>query len=307
MMRNCPAAPQRQRGAVAITVAIMFVLIVGAAVVYSLDMGSSEVTDASLSNRDLEVRMLAEAGLERAFYKFKNGTACTALGGDGPHSFGGGTFAVTAGALEGANCRVTVDANMGMAATSLTGVTTPGGPTTYSFYEPFPALPPFPAPGSFDEVWIETLKKSKGSTGYSSENCSGGSCAGSSGGSMLMATNTAGKDDQFEGYREHSIPAIDSAVFGTIQFSIAYKKFYSGSKADAQEVELVLAESGSNRTQTLWLDTTKAKDNAWHIATGTANLTPNRSYDRLRVGFKLSENKFDRVWIWVDEISLTSP
>lgn len=299
--------PKRQRGAVAITVAIMFVLIVGAAVLYSLDMGSSEVTDASLANRDLETRMLAEAGLERAFYRFKNGTSCASLAGDGPHGFGGGTFTVTSGTLEGANCRATVVAQVGTATSTLSGITTPSGPALYSFYEPFLPFPPFPNPGHFNEVWVESLKKNEGTTGYSAENCNIPACSGATGGSMAMQSNASGKDDQFEGYRQRAIATLDSATYSTVQFSIAYKKYYSGSKADGQEVELTLTESGSNRTQTLWLDTAKTNDNAWHVATGTVSLQPNRAYDRLRVGFKISESKFDQVWIWVDEISLNSP
>lgn len=295
--------PKRQRGAVAITVAIMFVLIVGAAVVYSLDMGSSEVTDASLSNRDLEARMLAEAGLERAFYLFKNGTVCTALGVDGPHSFGTGTFTIKSGATEGLNCRVTVVAQAGAATTTLTGVTTPGGPTSYSFHEPFENST------LFDATWsLPVLSKSNGSSVYDdSANCNVAACSGATGGSMVMQSDLAGQNDQYIGYRQRPISAIDTSIFSSINYSVAFKKFYQSTKVNAQNIEVVLVDSSSGRTQTIWSENNSMNDNVWHVQAGAVSLTGGRIYDTLRVEFTIREFKFNQVQIWVDEISLVSP
>lgn len=301
MNRIPPISRRQQRGAVAIIVAMIFVLVVGAAAVFIIDIGGAEITDASLANGDLRARMLGEAGLERAYRRFKNGTACSAVGPDGPHTFGSGTFTINSGVLEGVNCRVTVTAKSGALSVTMSGVTSPAGPATYSFYEPFPSA------SDFNAKWSTlVLSSAEGSSGFDTVNCSVAACSGASGGSFRIQTDAANQNDSYAGYRERTIPQLDTSVHGAINFKIAYKKYHQG-KAKKQDLEIVLVESSTGRTESIWRNKDKEDDNIWHVETSTENLTGNRVYDKIRIEFLLSEQKFDQVFAWVDEISISAP
>jgi len=70
----------------------------GVVLVIAHQMAATDVHDSGAQNLSVEAVFLAESGLERARRRFGDGTACTALGVDGPHNLGQGSFTVNSGA-----------------------------------------------------------------------------------------------------------------------------------------------------------------------------------------------------------------
>ncbi len=300
MIRPRCSPPVRQKGAVTIIAAILFLVIVGYGAVVALDMGSSEVVDTTLQRDSLDARFIAEAGLERAFQRFKSGVACAAVFPDGPYTLGRGSFSVTNAVLEGANCRVTVQGMVGLASRTMDAVATPDV-TVYDFYEPFPSS------ADFATVWAtEVVTKNEGSSGFSSQDC-GGACSGAVGGSVMAETNATGQRDWFQAYRERAIPTLNTGSGLTVDVSLAYKKYHQGSRTTRQEIEIRLYDSSRSRETVLWSDTSHSNANNWVLVNQSVSLPSSRDYDRLRIFFNLKEFKFNQVQVWVDEITIATP
>ena len=87
----------RQRGAAALMTTLFLLIVVAMAVLVSLSMSGSDMSDSSSQHNSVSALFLAESGLERARQRFSSGTACTSLGVDGPHNLGQGSFTVNSG------------------------------------------------------------------------------------------------------------------------------------------------------------------------------------------------------------------
>jgi hypothetical protein len=78
-------------------ITVLFLLIVvGFAVLVSLDMSGSDVSDSTSQHNSVQGLFLAESGLERALYRYSSGTACGATLMEGPIAFGAGTYSIVA-------------------------------------------------------------------------------------------------------------------------------------------------------------------------------------------------------------------
>jgi hypothetical protein len=103
-----------QRGAASVGIAVLIILLMGAAVSTALSLSGSVARDAVSAEQQVQALFLAESGLERATYRFGLGAvACASLGETG--SIGTGTFATSNGSNtlfdgtpSGASCRVRV-------------------------------------------------------------------------------------------------------------------------------------------------------------------------------------------------------
>ena len=88
---------RRQRGAAALMTTLFLLIVVAMAVLVSLGMSGSDMSDSSSQHSSVSALFLAESGLERARRRFFDGTVCTSLGVDGPHNLGQGSFIVNSG------------------------------------------------------------------------------------------------------------------------------------------------------------------------------------------------------------------
>lgn len=91
-------SPVAQRGVVALMAVLFLLFMLGVVLMLAHQMAATDVHDSGVQNRSVEAVFLAESGLERARRRFFDGTACTALGVDGPHNLGQGSFTVNSGA-----------------------------------------------------------------------------------------------------------------------------------------------------------------------------------------------------------------
>jgi len=109
------AAHFRQRGFAVLMAAIILVVIIMVVLSIGLNMSATGVYDSGAQNNSVEALFLAESGVERAAWRFVNGTACNALG-EAAISHGRGQFTIGNGlatdfnglALPANRCRVTV-------------------------------------------------------------------------------------------------------------------------------------------------------------------------------------------------------
>jgi hypothetical protein len=107
--------PCRQRGAAALIAVMLLFVFVAVILAWALTMATSEVWDTHAETSGARALFLAESAVERASWRYVNGTACADLAGDGPHALAGGTFTVAASyvtefdgvtALPGNRCRI---------------------------------------------------------------------------------------------------------------------------------------------------------------------------------------------------------
>lgn len=303
----------RQRGAASVIVSVLFLVIVGYGAVIMLDMGAGEMHDANLGDADMQAQLLAEAGLERAFYRFKNGTVCTSVACspsgcpalDGPYTLGSGQFTVNVAALEGSDCRITVLGQVGTSKATVQGLAKP----TWNLQERFSVS------GSVSN-WPVTYTFTQGSSGYDSgQNCPLPPCISSQGGSLHMGTFGGTGDQRLAGYREYTLTAVTvtkplTTTSGMIlNYDIGYHKTLSNTSRPAiqHKLEVWLYESSSGLYDKVWSNIATGNI-PWTNASnpvGQVALTAGRTYDRVRIVFELQENGRSRVRQWIDEINLS--
>lgn len=112
MRRLCPRA---QRGVIALMAVLFLLFMLSVVLMLAHQMSATDVYDSGAQNNSVEALFLAESGVERATWRFKNGIACGALGeaailhGRGQFIIGNGLGTDFNGVALAANrCRVPV-------------------------------------------------------------------------------------------------------------------------------------------------------------------------------------------------------
>ena len=299
-MRALPQRQSRQRGAVAVIVVVLFLVIVGYAAITSSTLVSTGMNEASVGDSGTKAELLARSGLERAFYLLKNGTACGSLSSDAAVNYGAGKFDITDGTTVTNGCQVTVLAQVGQLTRTLTGV------LNATFSEPFTNA------ALLASNWpAATLTSTRGDDLWHNANCGSGVCSGSSGGSYYMWAGTTGATDTYAGYRQTAMSAIATGASGaTVTWRLGWKKRFLNTgayKGDVvlQAVTLSLVDSVAGVVTQLWSHTDTSSLNTWTLASGTTALPANRNYDAVRVTFNLRATSKAVVEQWVDEIQIT--
>jgi hypothetical protein len=120
-----------QKGIAAIMMVLLLIVFVALILALAFNMTQSETWDTHSESAAVKALFLAESGVERASWRFIDGTACTDLAVDGPHGLGQGSFTVVnaydtefdgATALAGNACRVRVTGNVGQHARTLEAI-----------------------------------------------------------------------------------------------------------------------------------------------------------------------------------------
>ncbi len=106
-----PVSPRHQRGAVTLLGALFLIIVIIVLLNSVQRMAASDITDTALHNDSVEALFIAESGLERASWRYANGTACAALTGDSANT-GRGNFQVISATLSGSLCVVRVRGNV---------------------------------------------------------------------------------------------------------------------------------------------------------------------------------------------------
>lgn len=102
-----------QRGVAALMAVLFLVFMLGVVLLLAHQMAATDVYDSGAQNNSVEALFLAETGVERAAWRFTNGTACSALA-EAAILHGRGQFTIAAGqstdfngaALPGNQCRL---------------------------------------------------------------------------------------------------------------------------------------------------------------------------------------------------------
>ena len=312
MIRHDSISMRRQRGAVTVIVMVMFLTIVGYGAVVMLDMGAGELHDANLHESDTAAQLVAEAGLERAFYRFKNGTTCSNVArdpnnlavADPTFTLGSGQFTVTAAAAEGSDCRITAVGRVGTAEATVQGL----AKTSTLINEPMDYTGGGSGAGQFLATWTVVLTSAQGNTGWDNgNNCPTTVCPLSTGESYRMRTNTGTSNQLLQGYAHRALPTPLVTTAGMmVTYSIGYRKEYS-SLPQAQELSVRLYSSATGLGDTIWSHTTLQNNSSWFLATGSTAVTAGRTYDRMSIVFKLDEPSSGgnrQIRMWIDDIRL---
>ena len=297
---------RRQRGAVAVTTAILFLIIVGYALVVALEMSGGEMMDAVGQSDNVEAYFLAESGLERAVKRFADGTACNTLAPDpdDPISFGRGTFELLSATDVGGNCRIVVQGRIGNVVRQISEDVSPKS-LIYDFREHFPDAADFAAnwSGPF-------LTRTQGSSGWNSQYCPSTICTDDQNpdsGSFLAQTNTRGRGDRYIGYWERDLPQPIDTRGGrlNITYSLGYQKIVQNNRARRFIIRVRLYDSAAGRQKTLWQNSDITTTGGWiYLADQPASLPRDRLYDKLRIEFRLRERGNNPMQVWVDEIRI---
>lgn len=302
-----------QRGAASLIVAVLFLAIVSSAAVVMLDMGAGELHDSNMTDTDVQAELLAQAGLERAFYRFKRGVTCADVACspsgcpalDGPYTIGSGQFTVNAAVMEGSNCRITVLGQFGTTMATMQGLAKPA----WQFDEPIDYTGGGSSPGQFLETWTVTLTSSQGNTAWDNgANCPTTVCAGSSGESYRMRTNPSTGNQVLAGYAERNLltPLVTTA--GMVMTSdVGYLKEYS-LLPDAQSLIIRLVDSSTSLSEDVWRHNAIEDNTTWIFWRELKSLTAGRTYDKIRIVFRLDESRGGgnrQIRIWADEIRLS--
>ena len=312
MIRRVRKSMQRQRGAVTVIVMVMFLTIVGYGAVVMLDMGAGELHDANLHESDTAAQLLAEAGLERAFYRFKKGTTCANVArdpnnvvvADPTFSLGAGQFTVTEAVAEGSDCRIKAVGRVGAAEATAIGL----AKSALIVNEPMDYSGQSLGPNPFNSTWTVVLTSNQGETAWdNTDNCPTSVCPGSTGWSFRMRTNTGTSNQLLQGYAHRALPAPLTTTAGmTVNYSIGYKKQYS-KYPQAQELSVRLYNSATGQGDTIWSHLTPLDSVSWARASSSTAVTAGRTYDRVSIVFKLDETSQGgnrQIRMWIDEIQL---
>lgn len=107
------AGQKNQAGAVTLMGALFIIITLALMVLAINRMAASNITDTAIQNDAVDALFIAETGIEYASYLYANGTACVDLNTTiGNTVSGRGSFDVTASALNGSDCSITVQASV---------------------------------------------------------------------------------------------------------------------------------------------------------------------------------------------------
>ncbi len=102
-----PPSYRRQRGAVTLAGAMFLIVTIVVMLGVAQRMAATDITDTALQSDGVEALFLAETGLERAAYRYANGTACGAIAGE-TDTAGRGSFLILTSVFVDPICRVRV-------------------------------------------------------------------------------------------------------------------------------------------------------------------------------------------------------
>lgn len=286
---------KKQSGAVTVIAAILFLAIIGIMSIVVNNISGTMLTDANTSDQGLQAEMVAESGLERAFYLVKNGTVCTSFSNAGPYAVGTSNFYIVSGVLQNSICTVTVRASSGSSSRTLTGSISVG----YSFLDSFPDITAWGAP---------VLGQNRGTYGYIASGCPTTTCTAATGGAVQFITSSSGSGNQYSGYMQRTMSSLVTGASGVnVRWSLGLAKGYQGGSTGAQLIQVSLIASATGTETFLVSDSSVAKNGAWYSASGTTALSGSKTYDKLRIYFDLQAIKTFQASVSIDEIRLSSP
>ena len=292
-----------QRGAVSVIFVTLFLVIVGYAAVAASTLVARGLSQAATSDDGLELELIAESGMERAIKLVKSGALpCSSLGTDPQISYPEGStsrwFDITSGTPSGDQCNITVQANAGSLQRTFTGTVL----NIYSFDHSFPSN------ANLASTWAAAvLTNSFGTNAFDNSTCSFATCGLSDGGSFRVLTDSAAGNQRYSGYRQATIPTLNSGSGLTLTWKYGARKWTSAATATLHTIGISLVDSASGTVTVLSSDLTKRKDDVFYLVSGTTPLPAGRNYDRIRVNFDLQENGKNRVRAHIDEIQLDWP
>jgi hypothetical protein len=103
---------RRQRGAVTLVGALFLIFVMVVLLASAQHMAASGINDTAQQSDGIEALFVAESGLERAAWRYSNGTACPALTGE-TASVARGDFTIQGAGLNGTLCKVRVSGTVG--------------------------------------------------------------------------------------------------------------------------------------------------------------------------------------------------
>jgi hypothetical protein len=287
-----------QSGAVTVIAAILFLAIIGIMSIVVNNISGTMLTDANTGDKGLQLDVIAESGLERAFYQLKTGVkTCGAIADSTLYTVGTGTFEIKGGVLTASTCQVTVVARptSGSSSRTLTGSISVG----YSFLDSFPDITAWGAP---------VLSQNRGTYAYIASGCPTTTCTGATGGALQFITSSSGSDNQYSGYMQRTISSLVTGGSGVnVRWSLGLAKGYQGGSTGAQTVQISLLASATGTETFLTTDSTLAKNGSWYSISGTTSLAGSKTYDKIRVYFDLQAVKSFQTSASIDEIRLNSP
>ena len=266
--------PQHQRGSLMIVAVVMIMVLgfLGVAITFLSVTSTHNAVDELAAS---ETFMLAESGLERGIKEWS--LAPSTYTGEGPVSFGKGTFTVAVVLLSPTQANITSSA----AIPTISGNTTRtvdaivdlggGGPL---LSDPMTNLSSWPT---------ENISPSDGSHGFAG------------GGLRIRTGNVNGAT--YSGYLETGTapPLITLTAGQTIQVDLEYKKRWSGGGANPSSMDMAIEMVDTTgtyvSTPAVWSETTIFNNNSW-LAAPTVNWTvpSGITINRVRLSFNLARS-----------------
>ena len=148
--RCLPMQCRQQRGAAALITVLFLLIVVAFAVLVSLTMSGSDVSDSASQHNSVQALFLAESAIERASGRAAAGIACASLAPD-TTAFAAGSSTVVAATVVGANCKLRVTGTVAGNTRTVDAVLTPAGgaitadPSVMTPYANFSASPSIPS------------------------------------------------------------------------------------------------------------------------------------------------------------------
>jgi len=121
-----PIQCRNQRGAAAMITVLFLLIVVGFAVLVSLDMSGSDVSDSTSQHNSVQALFLAESAIERAAGRYAAATPCASLAPDSA-SLASGSFTVATATVVGANCQIRATGTAAGNTRTVDAVLRPGG------------------------------------------------------------------------------------------------------------------------------------------------------------------------------------
>lgn len=113
--QSCRPAGRRQRGAAALITVLFLLIVVAFAVLVSLSMSGSDVSDSAYQHNSVQALFLADSALETATYNYTNGGCSNAGIGANvtPIGLGSGGFTRVSATVVGAYCQIRASGTVG--------------------------------------------------------------------------------------------------------------------------------------------------------------------------------------------------
>lgn len=289
------SSASRERGAATVILALFLLVMVAFALLVTLNMGTSDITDSAAHDDAVEALFLAESGIERAAKRFADGTPCTTAALAESVAFGRGTFTLLEAVFTANICRVRVQGEV------LAAKRVVLGDASTLLYEPFPDK--YSVPAVLDAAWPETIIKKDGKSDYDTD-----SAKDDASGSLIMQTKR-GRNDKFEAYRRRTLSA---AIAGpqVITLNLAYKMNYTGAPPSNQQLQVRLVDSAGVARLVPGADFNGPSNaNVWIVSPTLTDTVPaGVTITRIELYYKLTNgnSKDAQTLIWADNVRLTT-